>query len=84
MSARSCCGRGAEIAGLLVPGAMLALLPKCPACVAAYVALATGLGVSFSAAAYIRTSLVIVSISVLLFVAARRGLRWWSARARDL
>jgi hypothetical protein len=80
MSARSCCGRGAEIAGWIVPGATLALLPKCPACVAAYIALATGLGISFSMAAYIRTSLVIVSLSVLVFVAARRGIRWWRGR----
>lgn len=84
MSARSCCGRGAEIAGWIVPGATLALLPKCPACVVAYVALATGLGISFSMAAYIRMSLVIVSISVLLFVAARRAIRWWSRRAAKL
>ena len=82
MNARSCCGRGAEIAGWIVPGATLALLPKCPACVVAYVALATGLGISFRAAAYIRTSLVIASVSVLVFVAARRGIRWWIGRAR--
>lgn len=80
MSARSCCGRGAEAAGWILPGVTLALLPKCPACVAAYIALATGLGISFSTAAYIRTSLVIVSASLLVFVAARRGIRWWKGR----
>ena len=82
MSARSCCRRGAEVAGWVVPGATLALLPKCPACVAAYVALATGLGVSFSTAAYIRTSIVIVSVSVMVFVVARRFAVMRSRRAR--
>lgn len=80
MSARSCCGRRAEIAGWIGPCATLALLPKCPACVAAYVALATGLGISFSTAAYIRMSIMIVSVSVLVFVAARRGIRWSRGR----
>lgn len=84
MSKRSCCGRGAEIAGWILPGATLALLPKCPACVAAYVAFATGLGISFSTAAYLRTSLLIVSVFVLVFVAAQRGIRWSSGRARFL
>lgn len=82
MSARSCCGRGAEVAGWVVPGATLALLPKCPACVAAYIGVATGLGVSFSTAAYIRTSLVIACVAVLLLVAVRRGVRWSRARRR--
>jgi hypothetical protein len=80
MSARSCCRRGAEAAGWVVPAATLALLPKCPACVAAYVALATGVGVSFSTAAYIRSSLVIACVAVLAFVAARGAIRWWRAR----
>ena len=82
MSARSCCRRGAAIAGWVVPGTTLVLLPKCPACVAGYVALATGVGVSFSTAAYIRASLVGVSVAVLVFVVARLGLRWWRERAR--
>ena len=76
MSARSCCGRGAEAAGWVVPGVTLALLPKCPACVAAYVAVATGVGVSFSAAAYLRTSVVVGCVSLLVVVAARRASRW--------
>ena len=84
MSARSCCGRGAEAAGWVVPGVTLVLLPKCPACVAAYVALATGVGVSFSAAAYLRTLVVVVCVALLVFVAARRAVRWWNRRTSEV
>ncbi len=63
--------RCSEIAGWLLPSATLALIPKCPMCVAAYIALATGIGISLPTAAYIRATLLIMCVASLVFLTAR-------------
>jgi hypothetical protein len=67
-----CARRWLDLTGWMVPGVILALLPKCPACLAAYVAIGTGIGLSLSIATYLRLLLVIVCVASLSYLAARR------------
>ncbi|WP_051945897.1 hypothetical protein [Verrucomicrobium sp. BvORR106] len=74
-------GRGGEIAGWLLPTATLALIPKCPACVAGYVALATGIGITLPTASFVRGSLIALCLVSLAILAVRRVRRLNAARA---
>jgi hypothetical protein len=60
-----------DVLGWIIPGAILAMLPKCPMCLAAYMAIWTGVGISLSAATHLRVSLLVLSVGLALFMAVK-------------
>jgi hypothetical protein len=65
-------GNSRELANWIVPTLGIVALPKCPACIAAYIALATGIGISIPAAAYLRLAILVACIAALSYLATRR------------
>jgi hypothetical protein len=75
--------RGATVAGWVIPGTALLLAPKCPGCLAAYVALFTGVVLPFAVASWLHTGVIVVSAAALAWLTARVVWRWTSRRRRD-
>jgi hypothetical protein len=70
--------RGAARWGL--PSLILALMPKCPMCVVAYIALVTGVEVSVGAVGLMRLGMVMLCVGVLGFLSARVLRSAWHPR----
>jgi hypothetical protein len=57
--------------GWIVPTAILALIPKCPVCVAGYAVIGTSVGFSLSAFAQLRLALIVLSLVSLSYVGTK-------------
>lgn len=61
--------RSKDYIKMAVSAFIFVLIPKCPVCLAGYIALGTGLGISLTTATYIRFGLIIAcALSLLYFV----------------
>jgi hypothetical protein len=61
-----------KVASSVVPAVILVLLPKCPICIAAYIAMVTGIGLSLPVTAHLRTLLVFLCATSLIYSVARQ------------
>jgi hypothetical protein len=60
--------RFGRIGAWIAPAAGLALMPKCPMCIVAYIAIWTGAGISISAASHLRTLTLILCAVALAYL----------------
>ncbi|HCS50281.1 hypothetical protein [Rubinisphaera sp.] len=74
---KCCCHKSAEsvanyrvrqVINWCLPTAVIALLPKCPLCLAGYFTLLTGAGISLTTAALLRSGVLYFSLAALCFL----------------
>jgi sterol desaturase/sphingolipid hydroxylase (fatty acid hydroxylase superfamily) len=70
-----------EVLSSVLPAVILVLLPKCPVGIAAYIAMVTGIGFSLPVTAHLRTLLVILCVTSLIYFVARQIHRRLALRA---
>lgn len=68
--------RARSAAGWVIPSALLALMPKCPLCLAAYFALFSGVTLSYSSAHILMRAITALCIGTLALCVARRVLHF--------
>lgn len=62
---------------MLLPGILLFLIPKCPLCLAAWLALGTGIGISFTVATWLRWGLISICIVSLCYLIFKSTVQLW-------
>jgi hypothetical protein len=69
--------RSFDFFGWMGPGVLLILLPKCPMCLAAYIALVTGIGISAPTAGHLRLLLLVLCFVSLAYFVTRWVRAFW-------
>jgi hypothetical protein len=71
---------GTRATASILPGALLAVLPKCPLCIAAWLTVVTGVGISAAAAAWVSGIVVMIWFAAMALAAVSIFRRPASAR----
>ena len=77
-----------SLARAILPTGGLMLLPKCPACLAAYVAIVSGVGISATAARYLQDLLLTMCIASVTYFATKAAsglvqVNFWKRRCAN-
>ena len=62
---------------MLLPGILLLLIPKCPLCLAAWIALGTGIGISLHVATWLRCGLIAICAVSLCYLIFKSTVQLW-------
>ena len=68
--------RYVDLIKVLMPAVVFTVIPKCPVCLAGYIALSTGIGLSVTTATYVRITLIVLCILSLSYFIIKHMRRW--------